>query len=745
LSRPEPSRQYAVPGTWGYVDRIGVPAGSRAQFHVNAPSAYEFSVVRLGREAILDPGADGGADRDDVEVLAQMTHERSSPQTIGPGSYIYLGGGSIPSAWPITLAAWVRLWRLPVIDSIQWAWYGLITDLDYPDACRFGLIVDQAGRPAVYAGDGGLFRHDHLHLVDHRLDSRLGDWVHVAASIDAEAVRLFIDGEQVYQGSSTGTDSAPGPNARLRIGASAERGEAADFLDGDIAAPFVGGFALTADQARSIFRDRAHTAIPDFHFGPVHGWWPLAEEQGRAVADGSGNGRHGQLVNGGTWQIGGPAHDPAKGVPGYEPSSDPDRGHGLRLSSDDLVDCEWPTTDTFDVLTDADSGLYAARVRLVGQAANEGLTIPFAVVRSRPRRPDSLALLLSTNTWLAYGRRPADEVRVAGLAASFYSNHLNGRPFFQIALRAPIPRADPYGFDSPRAAYTGSTHLVRPERYAEAWLAREGFQYEAITDQDLHEDPDLLRHFRALMIVGHNEYWSDEMCDGVDRYLADGGRVAALSGNTICWRVTFDRDLGVIESRKTTRGEDVRWLSPDEWGERWHTGTLGPGGEYRLVGRPGWRVLGLDTQGMLDDGTPTSFSALTVVQPEHFLFHEPEEVPITAAGTIGEESLNGPKASGYEFDVRPELLGLHEGPVPGMALLASAQDQLNFDDGLGFRSPDAKPVRQGTDVVYWERPRGGVVFNAASIALTGAMARDAGVSTLVRNVLRHFGVAQRPA
>lgn len=744
MTRPEPSRRYSVPGTWGYVDRIGIPAGSQADFHVNAASAYEFSVVRLGRDAILDPAADGDADRADVELLARTAHERSSPQTIGPGSYIYLGGRAIDSAWPITLATWVRLWRLPVIDSIQWAWYGLVTDLDYPEACRFGLIVDQAGRPAIYAGDGGQFQHDHLHLVEHRLDERLGEWVHLAASIDPEVVRLFMDGEQVYQGPSTGTASTPGPEARLRIGASAERGQAADFLDGDIASPFVGAFALTADQARSIYRDRAHTPILEMGLGTLHGWWPLAEEQGSTVADGSGNERHGQLVNGGTWQIGGPAHDAAKGVPGYEPTADPDRGHGLRLSSDDLVDCEWPITDTFEVPAEAEAGLYAARVQLEGQPANASLTIPFAVVRSRPRHPESVALLLATNTWLAYGRRPADEVRVAGLSASFYSNHINGRPFFQVAMRAPIPRADPYGFDSPRAAYVGSTHLVRPERYAEAWLAREGFRFEVITDLDLHEDPGLLRHFRALMIVGHNEYWSDEMCDGVDHYLAEGGRVAALSGNTICWRVTFDGDLGVIESRKTTRGEDVRWLSPDEWGERWHTGGGGPGGEYRLVGRPGWKVLGLDTQGMLDDGTPTSFSALTVLRPEHFLFHEPEEVPVSSAGTIGEQSLNGPKASGYEFDVRPELLGLHEGPVPGMITLATAPDQLNFDDGLGFRSPDAKPVRQGADVVYWERPNGGVVFNAASIALTGAMARDAGVSMLVRNVLRHFGVARVP-
>jgi Concanavalin A-like lectin/glucanases superfamily len=720
-----------------------VRPGETARFHVNAPSGYELSVVRLGRRAILDPASDVQADLGDAEVLAQTAHEKPSPQSIGPGSYIYVEGEPIAATAPLTLAAWVRLWRLPVIDSIQWAWYGLITDLDYPDACRFGLLIDQAGRPAVYAGDGGLFRHEQLHLVEHRLDARLGSWVHLAATIASDGVRLYVDGKEVYHGADIGRDPGAGMRSRLRIGASAEHGEAADFLDGDLAAAFVGAFALTAEQAERVFEDRARTAVPNLALGPLLGSWELSEEQGSTVQDGSGQGRDGIIVNGATWQIGGPAHNAARGIPGYDPGADPERGHGLRLSSDDLVDCEWPVTDEYVIPADADSGLYAAQVRLAGQDVEDAVPITFAVVRTQPRHPDSLALLLSTNTWFAYGRRPSDEVHVAGLAASFYSVHVNGRPFFNVALRAPIPRANPYGFDSARAAYTGSSHLVRPERYAEAWLEREGFRYEVITELDLHENPGILRSFGALMVVGHSEYWSDEMRDGVDRYLVDGGKVVSLSGNTLWWRVTFDPVLQLIESRKTTEGEDARWLSPDEWGERWHTGDGGPGGSFPIVGRPGWEVLGLDTQGMLDDGTPTSFSSIDVLRPEHFLFHEPEEVPISPEGTIGESSLNGPKASGYEFDVRPELLGLHEGPVPGMATLASARNQLNFDDGLGFHSPGAAPVTQGAEIIYWERPQGGVVFNAGSIAMTGAMAADAGLGTLIRNVLVHFGVARR--
>ena len=67
---------------------------------------------------------------------------------------------------------------------------------------------------------------------------------------------------------------------------------------------------------------------------------------------------------------------------------------------------------------------------------------------------------------------------LAGLGSSFYSTHTSGRPFFHVSTLAPIPRADPFGFESERAAAVGHSHLVRPERYAEAWRERD-FPVEA--------------------------------------------------------------------------------------------------------------------------------------------------------------------------------------------------------------------------------------------------------------------------
>ena len=136
---------------------------------------------------------------------------------------------------------------------------------------------------------------------------------------------------------------------------------------------------------------------------------------------------------------------------------------------------------------------------------------------------------------------------------------------------------------------------------------------------------------------------------------------------------------------------------------------------------------------MIDDGTPTSFAAIDVVAPDHPLFHEPETVPVSERGTTGESNLNGPQASGYEFDAVPEVVGYRDTPQPGVTILASALGQRNIE-WMG----DA--IDRGADVILWEREDGGRVFSAGSIGLTGALLVDPGLRVLLRNVMAAFGV-----
>ena len=54
-----------------------------------------------------------------------------------------------------------------------------------------------------------------------------------------------------------------------------------------------------------------------------------------------------------------------------------------------------------------------------------------------------------------------------------------------------------------------------------------------------------------VLINGHSEYWSAEGFEAFDRYLCKGGNVMVLSGNSICWRVSFNEDGTIMECRKS--------------------------------------------------------------------------------------------------------------------------------------------------------------------------------------------------
>ena len=339
---PEPVRQLPVVGTWAYLDRLEVAPGESVSVHVSAEAAHEIELVRLGLNAIIDPAQSLEADRLEARRLDSVDATAAAPQAITPGSYAFIEGEPVP-AGTLCLGLWLRLWKIPVIDVVQIGWQGLITDIDYPDAARFGLIVDHLGRIGVYLGDGGVFRHEWLHYSPPAMAPLLGRWAHVAAAWSESELRIFLDGRLVHAETLTVPAAAIGPQSRLRLGAMAEGGAADDFLEGDVAQPFVGRFLLDAAAAERIVADGARRPPPELAPGELLAWWPLDEEQGEIIRDASGHGRRGRIANHATWMVGGPRFDAARRMPlEYRPGDDPDRGHGLRFCSDDLMDAGWP-------------------------------------------------------------------------------------------------------------------------------------------------------------------------------------------------------------------------------------------------------------------------------------------------------------------------------------------------------------------------------------------------------------------
>ncbi|HAG97905.1 MAG TPA: hypothetical protein DCL75_03340, partial [Ktedonobacter sp.] len=80
------------------------------------------------------------------------------------------------------------------------------------------------------------------------------------------------------------------------------------------------------------------------------------------------------------------------------------------------------------------------------------------------------------------------------------------------------------------------------EANAVHWMERQGYDLSYISNVDLHDDPAQLRHHHAYISLGHDEYWTKQMRDGVERARNDGVGLAFLGANASFWQMRFEAD-----------------------------------------------------------------------------------------------------------------------------------------------------------------------------------------------------------
>jgi hypothetical protein len=242
------------------------------------------------------------------------------------------------------------------------------------------------------------------------------------------------------------------------------------------------------------------------------------------------------------------------------------------------------------------------------------------------------------------------------------------------------------------------------------------------------------------------------MYTGLKRYLASGGNVIVLSGNSLFWRVSFNDEESILECRKVDApGEQV---PASRRGEAWHSHDGLRGGLLRECGYPGWKLIGLETLGWNNQSDPEQFGAYVVDAADHFLFQTPQPCSVKSGQQFGHGGDGAlPRANGHEIDVRLSTLAkLQQQAAPqGTQVPADPDGIVRLANGVipwkrGGAAFDyffrgIKPATdQGGEMIYWERPEGGRVFNAGSIGAGWALLADSKFQTLMRNVLSHFGV-----
>ena len=110
-------------------------------------------------------------------------------------------------------------------------------------------------------------------------------------------------------------------------------------------------------------------------------------------------------------------------------------------------------------------------------------------------------------------------------------------------------RASKVSFDRPYLEGNGSSQVLLYEVYAIHWWERQGYDISYISDVDLHENPAQLLNHRAYISLGHDEYWTKEMRDGVESARDHGVGLAFLGANASYWQMRFEPDSAGVPDR----------------------------------------------------------------------------------------------------------------------------------------------------------------------------------------------------
>jgi len=358
--------------------------------------------------------------------------------------------------------------------------------------------------------------------------------------------------------------------------------------------------------------------------------------------------------------------------------------------------CRWPQAYSLPIANDAQewpSGVYDA---VFTNENNAATTIRFIV---KPKsRSAPILMVWPVTTYLAYyydeSRKPYDR--------SLYDSYEAARARI-VSFDRPISWAD-----------HGELSFWR-------WLDTNGYMIDACTSVDVHRHPSLLSGYRLLLSVGHDEYWSKEMRDHVEDFVARGGNAAFFSANTCWWQVRFengDRTMvchkSAVDDPMTGKDDDrvtVNWSSaPVNRPENWLTGvgfrnggggwdTAWPAYQYRVRDAKNWVFAGTG----LRDGDQFGRGVIGY-ETDAVLFRE---------------TATGPKATG------------HDGSPLDLNILATADlGEWRYSGQGGFAT-----------MAFFSR--GGSVFTAGVVDWAGGL-DDPIIERITRNVIDRLSSALRP-
>ncbi|ESX83771.1 N,N-dimethylformamidase beta subunit family domain-containing protein [Mesorhizobium sp. LNJC405B00] len=322
--------------------------------------------------------------------------------------------------------------------------------------------------------------------------------------------------------------------------------------------------------------------------------------------------------------------------------------------------CDWPESQTWRVPDDAPAGFYIATSGASKGDVHREQEHGFFVLPREDQRKEIL-LVSATGTWRAYNDWGG---------YSHYVGH-NLTDGWHFAPKVTLHRPWARGFiwlppGAPRKAAKQPTPVRSPPRYLQdefacsrgfskfyasagwasyerpflCWAEAQGLGVDVVSQADMIADSDLLSAYKCVVFVGHDEYWTWEMRQAIERYMESGGNVARFAGD-FGWQIRLEDD-GITQVCYKDRAFEKDPLARTNDERRVATNW-----SHQRIGWPGEQTFGLNTNygsfagvgGMVARGS----GGFTVYDPTHWAF---EGLYLGYGDVIGSEA----QIFGYEVD-----------------------------------------------------------------------------------------------
>lgn len=708
----------------GYLDRFSYRPGDQVTCMVSAETGpVTVDVVRLihGDTSPAGPGFRSrpvpGLPPQVIAARVQRTH---------PGSCL-LAADVLPAG---TATVRLSLWAWPTLPQAGGP-QGLLSLVTSDGQAVLSVALDADGRLHVRDSDG----RSRCPLPRPLLARR---WYRIEATLGAGGCELSAHPLHAVPGDA-GTMRAADQRPADLIGATGVVVAAVQAMaDGSRPRP-VGAYNGKLERPTLVDAGSGAALTNTVLTNTVLAEWAFDREPAAArVLDVSGRERHATVLN-----------LPARAMTGHRWTGEvldftraPEQYGAIHFHDDDVSDAGWEPSTSIKLPAGLRSGVYAVRLRTESEIDH----VPFAVLPPASGRTARLAYLLPSFTYAAYANLlpkpkrgepvdPRDEhlTRHREYGTSLYDLHRDGSGVCYSSLARPVVNLRP----DHRCWLTRSPRHFGADLYLVDWLEHFAFDYDVLTDHDLHEHgAELLRGYQVVATGSHPEYHSGRMLDAFDEHVGRGGCLMYLGGNGFYWVTTQqEQHPHAVEVRRTAGTRT--WQA--EPGEGHHSTTGEPGGLWRWRGRSPNVLTGI---GMAAQGWDASVGYRRTPAS-----HEPQWAWLfdgVRGPVIGDHGLIMGGASGDEVDRVDARLG----SPPQTVVLATSvphsgeyfkvvEDVLAVAGGLsGQASADVR-----SDLVIVEQVSGGAVFSVGSIAFLGSLSHnhyDNDVSRLVHNALTNF-------